>query len=73
MLETVLYNEMTYWLLFTAVVFTFVGRYMVFRDRLEEIIASTIESLIEDGYLKTKGHGENLEIVKHTEWCEKSN
>jgi len=72
MLEQILYNEMTYWLLGTAIIFTLVGRYAGFRDRLEDIIAATVESLIEDGYIKTKGHGEKLELLKHTEWCEKN-
>jgi hypothetical protein len=63
-----LYNEVTYWLLGTAIIFTFVGRYMAFRDHLEDVIAATIESLIEDGYIKTKGNGEELELIKHTDW-----
>jgi hypothetical protein len=63
-----LYNETTYWLLGTAIIFTFVGRYMAFRDHLEDVIAATIESLIEDGYIKTKGNGEELELIKHIDW-----
>lgn len=71
MILDILYNETTYWLLGTAIIFTLVGRYAGFRDRLEDIIAATIESLIEDGYIKTKGNGDNLELLKHTEWCNK--
>jgi hypothetical protein len=41
---------------------------MAFRDHLEDVIAATIESLIEDGYIKTKGNGEELELIKHTDW-----
>ena len=29
-----------------------------------------IDSLIEQNFLKTKGHGDNVEIIKHTEWCD---
>lgn len=61
---------MNLWLLGTAILFTFVGRYMSFHDHLESVISSTIESLIEEGYVKTKGEGENLELIKHTEWCD---
>jgi hypothetical protein len=67
MLEQILYNEMTYWLLGTAVIFTFVGRYTAYRDALQDVVAATIDSLIEDGYIKTKGEGEDMEILKHWE------
>ena len=67
MLEQILYNETTYWLLGTAVTFTFVGRYTAYKDALQEVVAATIDSLIEDGYIKTKGEGEDMEILKHWE------
>lgn len=67
------YNETTYWLLGTAVLFTFVGRYMAFKDIVSQVTAATIDSLIDDGYLKTRGVGRNMEILKHTEWCENKN
>ena len=72
MLEQILYNEMTYLLLGTAVVFTYVGRLMTFRSHLEDVIAATIESLIEDGYIRTKGEGEKLELLKHWEYDQNS-
>lgn len=65
------YNEMFWWLFGTAVLFTFVGRWMSFRDIVGQVTEATIDSLIEDGYLKTRGAGRNMEILKHTEWCEK--
>jgi len=67
MLEQIIYDEMTYWLLGTAVIFTFVGRFTAYRDHLQDIVAATIESLIDDGYIKTKGEGEDMEILKHWE------
>ena len=72
MLEQIFTNEMTYWLLGTAVIFTFVGRYISYRDHLQDIVASTIDSLIEDGYIKTKGEGEDMEILKHWEYRDES-
>jgi len=66
-----LYDPMAWWLFGTAVVFTGLGRYMSFRDHVHTITAATIDSLIEDGYLKTRGAGKNMEILKHTEWCKK--
>ena len=67
MLEQIIYNEMTYWLLGTAVIFTFVGRYTAYKDHLQDVVAATIDSLIEQGYLKTKGNGDDMEILKHWE------
>ena len=72
MLEQILYNEMTYWLLGTAIVFTYVGRFMTFKSHLEDVISATIESLIEDGYIRTKGEGEKLELLKHWEYKDES-
>ena len=66
-----LYNEMFWWLLATAVIFTFVGRWMSFKNIVQQVTAATIDSLIADGYLKTQGVGRDMEILKHTEWCEK--
>ena len=67
-----LFNETTLWLLGTAVLFTFVGRYMSFKDHVHDITAACIDSLIEDGYLKTRGVGRDMEIIKHTEWCKEN-
>jgi len=67
MLEQILYNETTYWLLVTAILFTFVGRWMSFRDIVGQVTEATIDSLIRDGYLKTRGVGRDMEILKHGE------
>ena len=58
---------MTYWLLVTAIVFTFVGRAMSYKEHLIDTVESTIDSLIKDGYIKTKGEGEKLELLKYWE------
>ena len=72
MLEQILYNETTYWLLGTAIAFTFLGRYTAYRVALQDVVAATIDSLIEDGYIKTKGEGEDMEILKHWEYRDES-
>lgn len=64
-------NPVTWWLFGTAVVFTLVGRYISFKDHVHRITEATIDQLIDDGYLKTRGVGRNMEILKHTEWCKK--
>jgi hypothetical protein len=71
MIVELLNDPMTLWLFVTAVVFTLVGRYLFFRDHIHTVTAAVIDSLIKDGYLKTRGVGRNQEILKHTEWCKK--
>ena len=72
MLDIIL-NEMTLWLAGTAILFTFFGRYTAFKSNLEDVIAATIESLIEDGYIKTKGSGDKMELIKYVDWKNECN
>lgn len=71
MIFEMFYDPTTWWLFGTAIVFTFVGRYIGFRNNISVITESTINHLIEEGYLKTRGVGRDMEILKHTEWCKK--
>jgi len=59
-------NEL--WLLFTAVVFTALGWYWGVSSNVKNISEAVIDNLIEQKYLKTRGHGDNMEILKYTEW-----
>lgn len=59
-----------YWLLITAIVYTFVG--MSFRpskkDMAITIIETTVDRLIADGYIKTrKDENGQLELMKYNE------
>lgn len=54
-----------YWI--TAIMFTIVGFGFGITANKEAIIAATINSLIDQGYLKTRGVKPNLEIVKYDE------
>ena len=61
-------------LVFVAIAYavgTLFGRYIGFRRTLEDSVEATIDSLIEQGYIKTEGYGENMEIVKWQDWCNK--
>ena len=69
MIIEMLINEMTLWLLATAILFTFVGRYIGYKASIEDAVESTIDSLIEQGYIKTEGYGTKMEIVKWEDWC----
>ena len=60
-----LVTEMHLWLLGTAILFTIVGRYLFFKDEVGNVVESTIDSLIEQGYLKMEGN----DIVKWEDWC----
>ena len=61
------------WLFFAYAVGTAFGWYMGFKGHVKNVSEAIIDSLIEQKYLKTRGYGENMEILKHTEWCEKEN
>ena len=57
------------WLLLAYVVGTGFGLYTGWKSSVNDVTEKVIDSLIEQNYLKTRGHGENLEILKYTEWC----
>ena len=63
-------NEL--WLLGTAIVFTWVGSF-ISRWRAVRDTEVVIDSLIDQGFLKTKGHGDSMEILKWREWCDDQN
>lgn len=56
------------WLLIVAIIFTIFGYYTGTKKQLKTsvdmIVATTIDSLIKDGYLKTRGSGPGMEILK---------
>jgi hypothetical protein len=54
-----------YWL--TAIVFTVVGFTWGLEYNKQHIISMTIDSLIEKGYIKTRGFGRNKEMLKYDE------
>lgn len=64
---------MDYWMYwFTAIVFTGVGWFMARNEppsfrHSKRITQETIDTLIEMGYLKTQGVGEDAELVKWNE------
>jgi hypothetical protein len=61
------------WLFATAVIFTAVGWYWGIKSNVIQISEAVIDSLIEQEFLKVRGTGKDMEILKHTEWCDKSN
>lgn len=54
-----------YWV--TAIVFTGLGWFWGVQFSKIRMIEITIDSLIQQGYLKTRGVGKDKEIVKHDE------
>jgi len=56
------------WLLIVAVIFTAFGYRVGLKEQMkisvDEVVATTIDSLIRDGYLRTRGSGPSIEILK---------
>ena len=59
----------TSWLFIAYVVGTLVGLYFGFNMAIRNLSERIVDSLIEQKVIMTKGHGDNMEIVKYTEWC----
>ena len=64
------FSENVGWLLFAYVVGSAIGWYLGKKSNAMILAEDVIDSLIEQEYLKTRGHGENMQILKHTEWCD---
>lgn len=62
-----IFNEMFLWLAIAYAVGTAFGYWAGKRKHLEDVVESVIDSLIDDGYIKTRGQGTNLQILKHWE------
>lgn len=56
------------WLFATAIIFTAFGFVWGRSSGIARIIEATVDSLIADGFLKTRGHGENEELIPWREW-----
>lgn len=63
-----IFNELSAAIFVSAIVFTAFGWYLGVRNKMETVVAATIDNLIEDGYLKTRGTGKDMEILKWREW-----
>jgi len=59
-----------FWLLLTAVIFTALGWYFGIKSQVNDTIENVIDSLVEQGFLKTTGTGNNMEIIPWEEWCD---
>lgn len=59
-----------FWILLVYVIGTAFGYWCGYKNNLKNTAESVIDSLIEQKYLKTKGYGAKMEILKHTEWCD---
>jgi len=56
------------WLFFAYAVGTAFGWYTGVKSNVRGVTEAVIDNLIEQKYLKTRGSGRNLEILKYTEW-----
>ena len=56
------------WLFFAYAVGTAFGIFVTLKSRMEGIVGSTIDSLIDQGYLRTRKDSKgDIEILKHNE------
>ncbi len=55
------------WLFFTAVIFTTVGFFWGASVKTEKAAAYVIDTLIKEGYLRTRGSGKDTKILKYWE------
>jgi len=64
------FSESTSWLLLAYIVGTLLGFYFGYKHAVYNVTDKIIDSLIEQKMLKTEGHGDNMEIIPWTEWCD---
>ena len=60
-------TTMTAWLLGAYVVGTAFGFYMGKSARVYDALERLIDQLIDDGYIKTRGSGNKIELLKYWE------
>lgn len=56
------------WLFIAYVIGTLIGLYFGFKISVRNLSEKIIDSLIEQKVIMTKGHGDDMEIIKYTEW-----
>jgi len=57
-----------FWIFFAYATGTVAGIMLNFRSLVKNSTTAVIDKLIEEGYLKTRGSGKDMEILKYTEW-----
>lgn len=60
-------QEVFIWLFVCYACGTYLGWKFGSKQSFDHIVELTLDKMIEDGYIKTKGTGENLELLKHWE------
>lgn len=61
------------WLIGAYILGTFMGWWFSYNANAENIVGATIDGLIENGYIKTRGEGENMELIPWKDWEEDKN
>ncbi len=60
---------MELWMLLAYTIGTVFGLLVGMKMGTKNLVEDTIDTLIEQKYLKTKGTGNDVEILRYTEWC----
>jgi hypothetical protein len=63
-------NEIYIWLFIVAVIYTYVGKRIGYKEKnkeydFEKIVGHVVDSLIKQGYIKTEGTGKDTRMLKH--------
>ena len=64
------FNADVGWLFFAYAVGSAIGWYFGLKSSVLNVSEAVIDSLIEQKFLKTRGHGKNMEIIPWTDWCD---
>jgi len=57
------------WLFFAYAIGTAFGLYSRSKKDIELTTEAVIDTLIDQGYLKTEGQGKNVDIIRWEDWC----
>lgn len=60
-------SETVVWLLLAYIVGTVIGWHFGRSGSIKNIIEAFLDQLISEGYVKTRGTGDNVELLKHWE------
>ena len=60
-------SELILWLLLVYVAGTIIGYHFGRSGNIKSILEDFLDQLISEGYVKTRGKGDDLELLKHWE------
>ena len=65
--QTVTLSYAQLWLFLTAIIFTMIGFFWGASVKTDKAAAYVIDTLIKEGYIRTRGSGDDMKILKYWE------